>query len=375
MTDTGRFHVATRKGLFRIERSGGRWRITQACFEGDNVPMMLADERDGALYATVSLGHWGTKLHRSRDDGATWQEIPAPKYPPKPEGEVDIDPIRGQEVLWNLDLIWSLESGGAQKPGRLWCGTVPGGLFRSDDHGDSWSLVRSLWDRPERKKWSGGGLDRAGIHSIWVDPRDADHLLLAVSCGGVWRTRDAGESFTLEGKGLRNDYLPPDQALDPLPQDVHRLSVCRDQPDTAWVQHHNGIFRSSDNGATFTELKAANPSVFGFVVAAHPQDARTAWFVPAIKDERRYPVDRKVVVMRTRDGGRTFEPRGQGLPSEFAYDLVYRHALDVDHAGQTLAFGSTTGNLWVSDDGGDSFQNLTTFLPPIYAVRYSQRRI
>jgi hypothetical protein len=91
--------------------------------------------------------------------------------------------------------------------------------------------------------------------------------------------------------------------------------------------------------------------------------------VPAIKDERRVPVDARLVVSRTSDGGRSFEVFDRGLPSP-SYDLIYRHALDVASDGRTLAMGSTTGNAWISEDAGVSWRALSTHLPPIYAVRW-----
>jgi len=79
-----------------------------------------------------------------------------------------------------------------------------------------------------------------------------------------------------------------------------------------------------------------------------------------------------VVVNRTRDGGKTFEILTRGLPQEHAYDLVYRHALDVDETGESLVFGSTTGSVWISEDSGDSWQTLSSHLPPVYAVRFEK---
>ena len=366
---TERALVATRKGLFTISRGQGGWTVTAVAFPGDNVPMVLPDRRDGALYAVLGHGHFGTKLHRSRDGGSSWQEIAVPTYPPKPEGFDDLDPVQKKPIEWTLELIWALEGGGADRPGRLWAGTVPGGLFRSEDSGASWSLVRSLWDLPERRRWSGGGMGQPGLHSICVDPRDSGHVTVAVSTGGVWQTRDDGATWAVGGPGLRAEYLPPELAMDPVPQDVHHLVACPARPDVLWVQHHNGIFRSTDGAASWTELRA-QPSSFGFAVAVHPSDPETAWFVPAIKDEKRIPVEGRLVVTRTRDGGRSFQPLTRGLPQAWAYDLVYRHGLDVDASGERLVFGSTTGNLWVSDDQGESWQTVANYLPPIYCVRF-----
>ena len=131
--------------------------------------------------------------------------------------------------------------------------------------------MRSLWDRPERKQWSGGGADLPGIHSVVVDPRDSRHVALGVSTGGVWITRDDGDSWQLGGKGLRAEYLPPENAGELVRQDVHRVVTCAAQPDVLWLQHHNGIFRSQDFGLTWTEITNVAPSAFGFAVAAHPR--------------------------------------------------------------------------------------------------------
>jgi photosystem II stability/assembly factor-like uncharacterized protein len=340
-------------------------------FLGDNVSMVLHDARDGTLYAALEHGHFGAKLHRTRDRGKSWEECVAPSYPPKPEGLEDLDPVRKTPILWSLQRVWSLEPGGTEEPGLLWCGTIPGGLFRSDDGGSSWKLVESLWHREERTHWFGGGAEYPGIHSICVDPRDSRRVTVGVSCGGVWRTRDGGETWELGGEGMQAPYMPPAAATDANIQDPHRIVQCAAEPDVFWCQHHSGIYRSTDDCHSWQSIKNVPPSVFGFAVAVHPADADTAWFVPAIKDEKRIPVDGRVVVTRTRNGAQNFEVLTQGLPQEHAYDLVYRHGLDVDENGDRLAFGSTTGSLWVSEDGGDHWMGVSTHLPPIHCVRFA----
>lgn len=361
----GQLLVATRKGLFQLERGGAGWAIARVSFLGDAVSMVLPDARDGALYAGLGLGHFGVKLRRSRDGGARWEDIAAPAYPKQPEGVTDTLPD-GREWPWRVEQIWALEAG--KKDGSLFCGTIPGGLFRSDDRGDSWQLVQSLWDHPQRKAWFGGGADYPGIHSICVE--DTGALTLGVSCGGVWRSEDDGATWALCGEGMYAEFMPPERRYDMSIQDPHRLVQCPSNPDVLWAQHHNGVFRSTDRGEKWQDVPTATPAKFGFAVAVHPRDPDTAWLVPAVKDEHRVPVDGKVVVSRTRDGGKTWTVLREGLPQEHAYDIVYRHALDVDDTGDVLAFGSTTGNLWISEDGGDRWQEISTHLPPIYAVRF-----
>ena len=362
-----RLLVGTRKGLFRIERNSGRWDITRSWFLGDPVSMLVRDRNTSRLHVALDLGHFGVKMQRSDDDGETWEEASVPAFPPKPDDVEDKDPMRGVDLPWSTQMIWALA---ASAPGELWCGVIPGGLFHTTNGGDSWELVRSLWDDPRRKKWMGGGYDFAGIHSILVDPRDAAHVTIGVSVGGVWTTRDAGASWELIGSGLRNAYMPPESADDPLPQDAHRIEHCRSEPDRFWMQHHNGIFLSDDGGKNWQELEDVPPSSFGFTVAVHPTERDTAWFVPATKDERRFPVDARLVVTRTRDGGNSFDILSEGLPKEAAYDLVYRHALDISDDGERLAFGSTTGSLWISENQGDTWHTVSNYLPPVACVKF-----
>jgi hypothetical protein len=365
-----RILVATRKGLFTVGRGRRAWTIEAREFMGDNVSMVLADPRDGRLYAGLDHGHFGVKLHRADGPGRAWEEIAAPAYPPKPEGVEEID-MWGRPLPWSTVRIWALEAGGADEPGVIWCGTLPGGLFRSGDGGESWELNRPLWDHPLRKEWNGGGADLPGVHSICVDPRDSRLLRIGVSTGGVWTTEDGGASWQCRGEGMRAEYMPPERQFEMNAQDVHRLAQCRAAPDALWVQHHNGIFRSLDGGLRWEEIRNAKPSAFGFAVVVHPEDPSTAWFVPAVKDEHRIPASGEVVVSRTRDGGRSFEVLRRGLPQKDAYDIAYRHALDIDGTGTRLAFGTTTGGLWVSEDQGESWQCVAEHLPPVHAVRFA----
>jgi len=325
--------VATRKGLFVVEGLGAKARITSASFVGDRVALTLVDRRDGTWYAALDHGHFGVKLQRSSDSGVTWTEIATPAYPLKPEGLVDNDGW-GRPLEWATKGIWALEAA-LDAEGALWCGTAPGGLFRSDDRGDSWHLVESLWNHPARGKWMGGGTDLPAMHSICVDPRDPRSLVIAVSCGGVWRSRDCGATWTAHTKGMEANYVPPDQTAEETVQDPHMVAQSPSDPTVFWTQHHCGIFRSSDDLASWNKLEA-EPSSFGFAVAVHPGDAKTAWFVPALSDEKRAAAGGRVVVTRTRDGGNTFEVLRNGLPQEHSYDLVYRHALAIGADGMQL---------------------------------------
>ncbi|MEO2049124.1 MAG: hypothetical protein ABGX16_21405 [Pirellulales bacterium] len=367
-------HVGTRKGLFTLKQNRSGWTIDRVDFLGDPVTMLMEDHCDNSLYACLTLGHFGTKLHRTVDGGEKWHELTVPVYP---QGAVlaarsfdESSPPPTKPA--NRAEIWSLEAAGDDKPDCLWAGTIPGGLFRSENRGESWELNGPLWDREERMEWFGGGKDDPGIHSICVDPQDSQHVTLGISCGGIWETTDGGDSWALLGEGLRADYMPPDMTHKLSIQDAHRLTQCEVNPTVMWVQHHNGIFHSTDGSKSYREITEAGPSTFGFAVCVHPGDEKTAWFVPAVKDQCRVPVDGKRVVTRTRDGGESFETLSSGLPQENCYDIVFRHGLDIDQSGAQLAMGSSTGGLWISDNGGDHWDGTSNLLPQIYVVRFSR---
>lgn len=372
---SNRLHVATRKGLFTVERRAKRWEIARVDFLGQNATMTLHDPRDNNVYVAFDHGHFGVKLHRSADAGQSWKECAVPVYPKLTDDDrakqAAAGEIGARRDFSSLKEIWELTPGGADQPGVLWAGTIPGGLFRSNDYGASWEMVRSLWDRDERWKWFGGGKDSPGIHSVAVHPTNSQHVTIGISCGGAWVTEDGGQTWSCRAQGMRAEYMPPELAGDPNSQDPHRLVQCSAQPDAMWVQHHNGIFSTTDGGRQWHEIEHVQPSKFGFAVVVHPREPNTAWFVPGVKDECRVPVGGKLVVTRTRDGGQTFESLTSGLPQEHCYDIVFRHALDIDSSGQQLVMGSSTGSLWISEDGGDSWDCVTNYLPQIYCARFN----
>ena len=371
--------VGTKKGLFTLKRTNDRWEIIDVEFLGD--PVTAGVTSGDTRWIALGTGHFGTHIWRHGGGAdARWVEVAAPTYPARPADAADVSPMTQQPWPWTLQVAWTLELGllpgtpatvddGELTDQSLWCGTIPGGLFFSPDGGATWSLNRPLWEMPERAEWSGGGYDWPGVHSVLVHPTNPLTVLVAVSCGGGWITDDGGSTWTVT-EGMRNEYMPPGLEYSPNAQDPHRLARCAAQPDVVWNQHHNGCFRSVDGGRHWHEIDNRPPSRFGFAVAAHPTEPDVAWFVPAIKDEMRVPVDGKMVVCRTDDGGKSFSSFGAGLPDTHAYDLVYRHAFDVDSSGDQLAMASTTGSLWCSGSAGESWYLVSANLPPVYFVRF-----
>ena len=351
--------LGTRKGLIILDKKNGAWEVERTAFAGVPISYAMQDPRNGTIWAALDHGHWGTKLHRPNDGGENWEEIEAPKFP---EGSQLAD---GSAAT--VRYIWSMSPGGIDQPDRFYIGTEPGGLFRSDDGGKSFQLVESLWNHPSRPThWFGGGRDHPGIHSIFVDPRDSDRVLVAISCAGVFETTDGGKSWEPINRGLRAEFLPNPEVN--VGHDPHLMVASRANPDALWQQNHCGIYYSPDGGRNWQDVSdPTGPARFGFTVAVDDQRPERAWVVPAEADERRMAIDGALCVCRTDDGGTTWQTLRDGLPQANCYDVVFRHALDA--RGSDLLFGSTTGNVFASSDGGDSWNTVGTSFPPVYSIR------
>ena len=329
-------------------------------FNGVPVSIAYADERNGEWWACLDHGHWGVKLQRSRDKGANWEEMSAPAYP---EGSIIKDDIPA-----STKYLWAVQHGGLSYPDRLWIGTEPGGLFLSEDGGNSFQLIESLWAHPSRQdQWFGGGRDYAGIHSIVVDPENNDHIYVGISCAGVFESFDAGKSWTVRNNGLRADFLPDPNAE--IGHDPHILVASPVQFDTMWQQNHCGIFRSSDGAKEWEDIsQEGGPAYFGFALAVADDNPDQAWVAPSVSDTHRVAIDHSLCICRTDDGGKSWIEQRNGLPQGHSFDIVYRHALV--SSGDAVIFGTTTGNLFYSRDRGDQWEAINHFLPMVYSLQF-----
>ncbi|MEM7334189.1 MAG: glycosyl hydrolase, partial [Chloroflexota bacterium] len=310
-------------------------------------------------------GHWGQKLYRSSNLGESFDEVEAPKYP---EDAIMYDVFAGgAEKPAVTSYLWTIVPGGVDEPNKLYIGTEPGGLFQTIDGGETFQLVESLWNHPSRQNnWFGGGRDQAGCCSVVVDPRDSQHLYVTISIGGIYESTDGGKSWNGRNHGLIAEYLPDPHAE--YGHDGHCLVAAPSNPDVLWQQNHCGVFKSIDKGQSWSNHTSGKVK-FGFPIVIDEQDPNTAWVIPAVSDDKRLAFDGALFVARTEDGGETWQELRDGLPQQNSFDVVFRHALDID--GDTLIFGTTTGNLFISEDRGNHWQAIGNYFPPIYSVRLS----
>ena len=355
--------VGTRKGLFvlRGDREGPL-EVAARCFEQQVVEYACFDPRSGTYLAAVT--HWpeevalifpGTKfgphLYVTDDVAGDWQEADGPAFP--------------ADVGGLVTRTWVIQPG--EENGVVWAGVEPAALFRSEDDGRSWTLNRALWDEPSRPRWQAGGGGLC-LHSICPYPGDPGRLSIAISAAGVWHTDDGGASWQRGTDGLPR--WPEDATDDEVIQCVHNLHRARAEPETMYQQFHGGVYRSDDGGRAWQSIGKGLPSEFGLPMVLDPADPKRAFVIPLVSAFDRVTPEGKVGVYRTRDRGASWEALTEGLPQKDAYLTILRQAFCADGMDPLgLFFGATSGDVFGSADGGETWFAGARHLPPVLSVR------
>ena len=366
--------VGTRKGAFILKSDAGRrrWRLAGPHFFGHIVHHMVLDPRDRkTLLVAARTGHLGPTVFRSADFGRSWREAKRPPaFPKAPEG------AKGREV----DHVFWLTPGHASERGAWLAGTSPQGLFRSADGGATWDPLPGFNEHPMREKWTGGEQDGTPdgpkLHSILVDPRDAAHLYIGMSSGGVFESRDRGASWRPLNAGCRADFLPEPNAE--YGHDPHCVRLHPLAPDRLYQQNHCGIYRMERAEGRWVRIGESMPRKvgdIGFPLALHPRDPDVLWVFPMDGTSvwPRTSPGGKPAVYASRDAGRRWRRLDRGLPRAQAWWTVKRQALSVDaHDPVGIYFGTTSGEIWASADEGRRFTCLARNLPHVYSVEAAE---
>ena len=349
--------VGTKKGLFALEgEPGGPFAVRARAFPGEPVEYAMRDPRSGRVIASVTSPFYGAKLFYADDLDGTWAQAEGLALP------------EGGDAA--LERIWVVVPGADD--GVLYAGGDPGVLFESRDGGRSWELNRALWEHPTRPDWKpgGGGLC---LHSIVPWPDEPGRLAIGISAVGIWLTEDGGETWGHGNEGLAASYMPEDAPAGTFDLCIHNVHRAPRRPERLFMQFHGGVYRSDDAGASWTAIGDGLPSDFGFPLAVDPADPDSAYVIPLSADVDRVTPGGRVRVYETRDAGASWAARGDGLPAEHAYLTVLRQAFGTAGEGEALElyFGATSGDVFASGDAGATWSAAATRLPPVYSVRPS----
>jgi photosystem II stability/assembly factor-like uncharacterized protein len=345
--------VGTRKGCFLLESNLDRrdWSVRGPFCEGWTVYHAVHDPVSGAIYAAAASEWHGAGVWRSTDRGESWEL--------SSEGLAYAD---GGPKLSKI-------SGLSAAHGRVLAGAETAGIFESRDGAVTWSLLSTLDGQPGRESWNEPANQppgHLGLPAILPDPEEASHFWAIVQGIGIFETSDDGASWTPRNRGLRADWPREHSEIGFC---VHKLVMSPTDHSRFYQQNHCGMHRSDDGGHSWTEVTDGLPSDFGFAAGAHPHDRDSFYVIPLDPGHGRCMPEGHAAVWRTRDAGAGWKRLDRGLPQHDAHLGVLREGLAIDALDVPgLYFGTSTGQVFASNDEGESWQEIASYLPGIASV-------
>lgn len=357
--------VGTRKGAFILTSDEARqeWEISEPHFAGWEIFHLNGSPVDpDRLYASQSTGWFGQLIQRSNDGGKTWE--PAGNefvYDGVPGTHQWYD---GTQHPWEFNRVWHLEPS-LTDPDTVYAGVEDAALFKTEDGGQTWRELPALREAKGHLWQPGAG--GMCLHTILLDPNDANRIFVAISAAGTFRTDDGGQSWRPVNGGLSSGEIPQPDA--DIGHCVHNIAMHPKRPNVLYMQKHWDVMRSDDGGEMWREVSGNLPSDFGFPIAVHAHEPETIYVVPIKSDSEHFPPEGKLRVYRSRTGGHEWEALTNGLPQKNCYVNVLRDAMAVDSLDSGgVYFGTTGGQVYVSADSGDSWTAIVRDLPAVCSV-------
>jgi photosystem II stability/assembly factor-like uncharacterized protein len=321
--------IGTREGVTTIARDGAGWRVARRALTDNHISAIMKEPESGLTFAGAFHGG----IHVSADDGITWE--------PRDAGLTQND-------------IYSLASRRIDGHARVFAGTEPAHLFFSDDLGLHWNEIPSLRSVPSVPKWSFPAPPHIGhVKHINFDPKDSRTIYASVEVGGLLRSVDAGEHW---------------EEFPSLYEDVHRLMIHPSKPEFLYAVTGRGLYVGTEGGARWEQWTRREDEIGGypdgfvfrpsdpklmFMTAA--QDAPGTWRTSHFAGAR---------ISRSKDGGQSWEILKNGMPDRLQASI---EAFCLEEAGNSTAIyaATTAGEIFCSEDLGDSWNRIVTGLAPI----------
>jgi hypothetical protein len=358
--------VGTRKGAFVLTSDAGRhrWDVSGPHFPGWEIYHVAGSAADSnRLYASQSSGWFGQLIQRSDDGGTTWAPV---------GNEFVYDGVAGTHQWydgtqrpWEFTRVWHLEPSPTD-PDTVYAGVQDAALFKTTDGGSTWHELEALRQHKTGPDWQPGAGGMC-LHTIILDPTRDQRMFAAISAAGVFRTDDAGSTWRPVNKGLHSEGIPDGDAE--VGHCVHSIAMHPTRPDTLFMQKHWDVMRSDDAGESWQDVGDNLPTDFGFAIDVHAHEPETIYVVPIKSDSQHFPLDGQLRVYRSRTGGNDWEPLTNGLPQRDCYVNVLRDAMAVDTLDDCgIYFGTTGGQVYVSNDAGDNWSPIVRDLPAVLSV-------
>jgi len=383
--------VGTRKGAFILTSDAERkkWSVTGPHFAGWEIYHVKGSPVDpNRIYASQTSSWFGQIIQRSDDGGENWYQPGSMDESEEstdalgmPKGEsnkfvYDTSEETGKPLTthqfydgtqhpWEFARVWHLEPS-LTDPDTVYAGVEDAALFKTTDGGRTWKELAGLRGHESGPRWQPGAGGMC-LHTVVLDPTNPDRIYTAISAAGAFRSDDGGLTWNPINQGLHSKYIPDPNAE--VGHCVHRIAIHPTRPDTLFMQKHWDVMRSDDGGDSWREVSGNLPSDFGFPIAVHAHEPETIYVVPIQSDSLHYPPEGKLSVYRSRSGGNEWEALTKGLPQEHCYVNVLRDAMAVDSADPCgIYFGTTGGQVYASNDSGDSWNAIVRDLPAVLSV-------
>src|SRR5437016_8571216 len=343
--------VGTRKGAFILTSDGKRekWDVSGPLFAGWELYHLKGSPADPSrLYASQTSGWFGQVIQRSDDGGKTWHQPGTPPGEPTtgpggaPKGEsnkfvYDTSPQTGKPLTthqwydgtqhaWEFKRVWHLEPS-LTDPDTVYAGVEDAALFKTVDGGKTWNELSGLRGAKGHLWQPGAG--GMGLHTILLDPKNANRIFVAISAAGAFRTEYGGNTWKPVNRGLKSQYELPDPDAE-VGHCVHRIAMHPSRPGVLFMQKHWDVLRTDNAGEQWREVSGNLPTDFGFPIDVHAHEPETIYVVPINPEKGRVPPQGQLRVFRSRTGGNEWEPLTKGLPQENCYVNVLREGLAVD---------------------------------------------
>ena len=358
--------VGTRKGAFVLTADGKRtsWDVSGPHFGGWEIYHLKGSPADpNRIYASQSNAWFGQIMQRSNDGGKTWEPVGNKfAYDGEPGTHLWYD---GTPHPWEFKRVWHLEPSWTD-PDVVFAGVEDAAIFKTTDGGATWNELPGLRTHASARRWQPGAGGMC-LHTILIDPTSQDRMFIAISAAGAFRTDDGAKTWMPINKGLVSAQIP-DPTAD-VGHCVHRLAMHRSRPRTLFMQKHWDVMRTDDSGDSWREVSGNLPTDFGFVVDVHAHEPETIYVVPIKSDSEHFPPEGKLRVYRSRSGGNEWEALTRGLPQKDCYVNVLRDAMTVDSLDPCgVYFGTSGGQVYASNDAGDSWNAIVHDLPAVVSV-------
>jgi hypothetical protein len=273
----------------------------------------------------------GRGIFKSTDGGLTWRPMGLEKT--QHIGRIVVHPT-------NPNVVYVAALGAA------WAANPERGLYKTEDGGQTWRLVKFV-------------SDRAGFVDVALDPKDPNIVWAAsyermrgpyfLTSGGpgsgLWKSTDAGATWTeIRGGGFPETtkgrislaVYPQDPAIVYAMVEADSVRGRTAPKGTPRQKLANGLYRTRDGGRTWEKMNDANTRPFYYSqVRVHPRNPDRVWFS-------------STPVLVSNDGGKTARTATQGIH-------VDHHAMWIDPNQPDHIVVGDDGGVSISWDGGGSY--------------------